>query len=98
MMRTARLPSPLWGGRTRPQAEPGGGVGASISEGSTGTPTPALRSASARPSPQGGGRALLAALAALCLGLAPALAQPAPVETPFFADKVAAGDLPPVAE
>jgi peptide/nickel transport system substrate-binding protein len=42
--------------------------------------------------------ALLAALTALCLGLASALAQPAPVETPFFAEKVAAGDLPPVAE
>ena len=66
------------------------------------TPTPPTRppdhSPGVSPSPQGRGRCALAALALLCLGVAPAWAQPAPVETPFFADKVATGELPPVAE
>jgi len=47
-----RLPSPLWGGRTRPKAEPGGGVGADLLDVGAHTPTPDLRFASARPSPR----------------------------------------------
>ncbi len=52
----AHMPSPLRGGRNRAKREPGGGG----AEGTAGvspcaTPTPALRFAPARPSPQGGG-------------------------------------------
>src|SRR4051812_20410363 len=51
------LPPPCGEGGLGRKAEPGGGVSASVSERSASTPTPDLRFASARPSPQGGGKA-----------------------------------------